>query len=96
MNDMPARDTLTVSQAYEESENVGRNRSDNPTIGDVIARRFSRRDLLKGALGVAAITTTVSPLALIAADRARAAGASAFTFSEIEAGIDEHHRRRGL
>ena len=91
MNDTPTRKTLTVSQAYEESENVGRNASDNPTIGDVIARRFSRRDLIKGALGVAAIATTVSPLALIAADRARAAGASAFGFPELEAGVDEHH-----
>src|SRR6478752_6992738 len=36
----------TRSQAYEASEDIGRNASDNPTIGDVIAARFDRRDLL--------------------------------------------------
>jgi hypothetical protein len=46
---------LTRARAYEESENIGRNPTDNPTIGDVIAVRLGRRDLLKGALGVAAI-----------------------------------------
>ena len=30
------RKHLTRSQAYEQSENVGRNDSDNPTLGDVI------------------------------------------------------------
>ena len=57
MIDMP----LTRAQAFEESENTGRNPTDNPTIGDVIAARFHRRDLLKGALGAAAIAATVSP-----------------------------------
>jgi secreted PhoX family phosphatase len=91
MNHLPATQSfLTRSQTYEESENVGRNASANPTIGDVIAARFSRRDLLKGVLGVTAIAATVSPLALIAADRARAA-ASAFAFNELEAGIDDKH-----
>jgi len=91
MNDQPAVSAfLTRSQAYEESENVGRNRSGNPTIGDVIASRFNRRDILKGALGVAAITATVSPLALLAADQARAAQ-SAFSFKEVDAGIDDRH-----
>ena len=31
----------TRSQAYEESENEGRNGSDNPTMGEVIAARFN-------------------------------------------------------
>lgn len=91
MNDQPASSNFsTRSQAYEESENVGRNISANPTMGDVIAARFSRRDVLKGSLGVAAIAVTVSPLALIAADKARAA-TSAFSFTEVAAGIDETH-----
>ena len=65
------RETLTRARAYEESENVGSNPTDNPTIGDVIAARFGRRDILKGALGVAAIAATVSPLALAAASARR-------------------------
>ena len=31
------RDTLTRARAYEESQDVGSNPTDNPTIGDVIA-----------------------------------------------------------
>jgi secreted PhoX family phosphatase len=84
------RETITRARAYEESENVGRNPTDNATIGDVIAARLGRRDILKGALGVAAMAATVSPLAL-AASRASAGSASRFRFDEIEAGIDLHH-----
>ena len=51
-----------------------RNASDNPTMGEIISRRFSRRGVLKGALAVSAISATVSPLALLAADKAKAAG----------------------
>jgi len=37
---------LTRAQAYEESENVGRNPTVNPTLGDVIVARYGRRDIL--------------------------------------------------
>lgn len=61
-------------------------------MGEIIAARFSRRGFLKGSLAVSAIAATVSPIALITADNARAAaGASAFTFDEVEAGIDDKH-----
>jgi uncharacterized protein len=82
---------LTRAQAFEQSEDIGRNPSDNPTIGDVIAARFHRRDILKGALGVAAIAATVSPLAIAAADRAQAQKGSRFNFKEVTAGVDEKH-----
>jgi secreted PhoX family phosphatase len=86
----------TRSQAYEASEDVGRNSTGNPTIGDIIAARFDRRDLLKGALGVAAISATMGPLALAAASQARAAAPARFTFREIEAGVDvDHHVAEG-
>jgi secreted PhoX family phosphatase len=81
----------TRSQAYEASEDIGRNASANPTIGDVIAARFDRRDLLKGALGVAAITATMGPLALLAAQKAEAAAGGRFKFQELTAGVDEQH-----
>jgi len=81
---------LTRSQQYELSDDVGRNPTTNPTIGDVIARRFDRRDLLKGALGVAAIGATAAPLAL-AARPARADVPSRFRFEEITAGSDADH-----
>jgi hypothetical protein len=58
----------------------------------VIAERFGRRDLLKGLLGVSAIAATVSPLALMVADEARAQSAgSVFNFKEATAGSDENH-----
>ena len=85
------RETLTRARAYEQSEDVGSNPTDNPTIGDVIAARLGRRDILKGALGVAAIAATVGPLALAPASRASAQNASRFHFDEIEAGIDPTH-----
>lgn len=88
----PFNTVLTPSQIIEESENVGRNPSVNPTMGDIINRRYSRRGFLGGSLAVAAISTTVSPVALLLADEARAeTGGSAFSFDEIEAGVDVNH-----
>lgn len=76
---------MSRSQAFEASENVGRNASANPTMGDMIAARYNRRDLLKNSLAVAAIGATVSPLALAAARPAQAAPEASFGFTE-EAG----------
>ncbi len=75
----------------EEADGPAHNPTANPTMGEIIAIRFSRRDLLKGALAVSAISATVAPAALLTAESARAAGASAFTFGEVEAGVDENH-----
>ena len=87
-----------VSVAFEESENQGSNPSANDTMGDIIAARFSRRDMLRGALAVSAITATVSPLALVAGE-ARAQGAAAampnFNFTEVPAGIGRDAPRGG-
>jgi hypothetical protein len=80
----------SLQQRREDSEDAGRNRSANPTMGDIIAARFSRRDVMKGALAVTAISTTLGPLALAAAREARAATPS-FVFDEIAAGVDEDH-----
>jgi secreted PhoX family phosphatase len=81
---------VTRAQAFEDSQDVGSNGSANPTIGDVIAQRYRRRDILKGALGAAAIAATVSPSALVAAHRAQAAN-SRFNFKEAAAGVDATH-----
>ena len=83
-----------LSVQFEESEDLGSNTSTNPTLGDVIAARFDRRDLLKGLLGCTAIAATVSPVALMVADEARAQAANTtptFNFAEIAAGSDEKH-----
>lgn len=83
-----------ISVAYEESENIGTNNSTNPTMGEMIATRFNRRDLLRGALAVSAISSATSTLAIAAADQARAQGANttpSFNFKEVAAGSDEKH-----
>jgi len=81
---------FTRSQRNERSEDIGRNPTHNQTLGDVIAARFSRRDLVKGTLGTAAIAATVSPLALLARP-AHADTGSRFRFEEVTAGSDENH-----
>ncbi len=80
----------------EDADGDGHNRSDNPTMGEIIGRRFSRRGFLQGSLAVSAIAATVSPIALLSAQKARAAGGSAFSFTEVEAGVDaDHHVAAG-
>lgn len=79
---------------FDMGEDTPSNSSDNPTLGDVIATRMSRRDLMRGALAVSVITGTVGPLAIAAAPRAaRAAeGVKArFDFPEVAAGSDAMH-----
>ena len=61
-----------------------RNPSGNPTFGEMVAQRFGRRDVLRGALATATISAALGPQAL-------AADSSLFSFLEIEAGVDTHH-----
>lgn len=81
-----------LTDRREALEDISQNCSTNPTMGDIINRRFSRRSFMAGSLAVAAISTTVSPLAILTAEDARANGhLSSFDFTEIEAGVDETH-----
>ncbi|RWM01020.1 PhoX family phosphatase [Mesorhizobium sp.] len=84
-------ETRFRTSLLEENDGPPVNPTDNRTMGEIIAARFSRRSFLKGSLAVSAIAATVSPLALVAAAEARAAEASAFKFDELEAGIDDRH-----
>lgn len=81
------------ARAREASDDISCNASTAPTFGDVVAARYGRRDLLKGLLGVAAISATVSPLALAAAGRAQAEESEdpfvRFPFRELTAAPDE-------
>ncbi len=89
---------LFPTSLLEEADGEGHNASDNATMGEIISKRFSRRNFLQGSLAVSAIAATVSPVALMSADEARAAGkaGSAFNFNEIEAGVDaKHHVAEG-
>ena len=76
----------------EESGEIGVNPTENPTMGDMIAARFNRRDLLRGAMAVTAISATVGREALAANEQpAKQAVAPSFDFKEIEAGVDQNH-----
>ncbi|CAN7227859.1 PhoX family protein [Mesorhizobium sp. LjRoot246] len=91
MTEQRSPDTRFRTSLLEENDGSATNPTDNRTMGEIIAARFSRRGFLKGSLAVSAIAATVSPLALISADEARAAEGSAFAFDELEAGIDDKH-----
>ncbi|MDX8532107.1 PhoX family phosphatase [Mesorhizobium sp. VK25A] len=84
-------ETRFRTSQLEDNDGPPVNPTDNRTMGEIIAARFSRRGFLMGSLAVSAIAATVSPLALVAADEARASEASAFKFDELEAGIDDKH-----
>jgi secreted PhoX family phosphatase len=88
----PQNESVFKTSLLEQADGPARNISDNATMGEIIAARFSRRGFLQGSLAVSAIAATVSPMALMLADEARAEGAaSAFSFKEVEAGVDANH-----
>src|SRR5215470_9587546 len=78
--------------ACEAADDTPRSPQDGEMIGDVILRRYSRRDMMRGTLGVAAIAALFGP-SVIAASRARAETyPDRFQFEEITAGVDiDHH-----
>ena len=85
---------LPPSVQFEEAENNSTNASVKATMGDIIAERLSRRDLGKGILAVSAMTATVSPMALLAAETASAQAANttpSFNFKEVISGVDDKH-----
>lgn len=84
---------MSDAKQYQTAEDVGCNPTENPTMGDVIAARFGRRDMLRGALAVSAISAVAGPVALAALSKDAAAQTAkpSFTFSEVAFGVDETH-----
>jgi secreted PhoX family phosphatase len=72
----------------EDSEDISTNLSDNPTMGDIIAERLSRRDLAKGALAVTAIAAAGPAEALLPYTPDTTPH---FRFAELPASSDEDH-----
>ena len=78
------------AEECEAADDVPVNPDTDRSIGAIIARRYSRRDALKGALGVAAATALFG--AALSAGRARAKSpADAADFAELAAGADTRH-----
>ncbi|MBP0614743.1 PhoX family protein [Jiella mangrovi] len=92
MQDQNCERNVFKTSRLEEADGDGLNPTNNRTMGEIIATRFSRRGFLRGSMAVTAIAATVSPAALMTAEKAKAAeGGSKFTFTEVEAGVDQTH-----
>ncbi|MGE0024771.1 MAG: PhoX family phosphatase, partial [Hyphomicrobium sp.] len=78
---------LPPSVAFEQSENEGSNPTASPTLGDMIAARLSRRDLMQGLVAVSVAAEILWPEALAAAPAvgggSSAAPATRFDFPEL-------------
>jgi len=79
------------AEAYEAHDNVPLSPAGRDAIGDIILRRYSRREVMRGTLGTTAALSLFGP-ALLAS---RASGAEGvqdrFGFAVVEAGVDETH-----
>ncbi|WP_247886846.1 PhoX family phosphatase [Azospirillum sp. SYSU D00513] len=82
----------TKYMTFETVEDVGRNPTDNPTMGDIINERLARRDVMRGMLAVSAMGALLGSTGVLTARRAEAAaGKASFSFPEVEHGVDERH-----
>ncbi len=79
---------LSQTQPFDAVEDQPSNPSSNATIGDVLADRLSRRDVLRGALAVSVVTGALGSLPT---RQAVAAAATTFKFSELASGSDQNH-----
>ena len=82
------------AEACEAADDIAINPDVERSIGAVIARRYSRRDMLKGSLGVTAATALFGAAALgagRAAAQQPATSAGEAVFAELAAGVDERH-----
>jgi secreted PhoX family phosphatase len=80
------------AEAFEAFDDIPTNPNLGRTIGDVINRRYGRRDVLRGALAVSATTALFGATAMTAPGRARAQGAgSRYDFEELGWGNDTMH-----
>jgi secreted PhoX family phosphatase len=79
------------AEAYEAHDNVPLSPSDRDAIGDIILRRYSRREVMRGTLGVTAAAALFGPAALSSRATRAEDAADRFAFQEIAAGVDETH-----
>jgi secreted PhoX family phosphatase len=83
---------LPRAMRAELAEDKPSNPSANPTMGELIDRRFGRRDILRGGLAVAAIAAAAPLTALLTVEsKAQTTGKSSFNFKELTAGSDSTH-----
>jgi len=95
MTHRPSTDDAAPAGA-DDDEDVAVNDSAGATIGDLIAERLKRRDLITGALASAVVAAAL-PESFMSAMAAEVKTAkSAFSFKEVRAGVDgDHHVASG-
>jgi uncharacterized protein len=82
---------MSQGKLFDRSVDMPSNPSAEPTIGDVIARRFVRRYILKGALAATTVSAIAGPLLASVSRPAMADAMPSFRFDEIVHGVDETH-----
>ena len=96
---MAADEHSNKAEAFEAFDDIPTNPRIEETIGDLIARRYGRRDVLKGALAVAVSGALFGREAVTSARAAATEAAESkesFLFEELAGGVDEtHHVARG-
>lgn len=90
------RARVEAVSGMDDDEDNETNPGTGPTIGDVIAERLDRRDLMRGLLASTVLAAAL-PAGFMAARPAEAREAkSAFRFKEVTAGVDgDHHIAEG-
>ena len=78
-------------EAFQAFDDIPLSPANDDTMGAVIARRYGRRDMLKGSLAVTAATALFGSAALESASGPAKAATAAFAFRELEGGVDETH-----
>lgn len=91
--DMTNKDAFrNRAAACEAADDIRRSPADAETIGDVILRRYSRRDVMRGTLGVTAAGALFGASAFRTKDaNAEETVLDRFDFAEIESGVDKTH-----
>ena len=80
----------------DDGEDIASNLSSNTTLNAVVAKRWSRRDVLRRGLAASALTTTgFATLSLTACDETAptrsGSNLPSFSFPEVTAGVDSTH-----
>ena len=80
------------AEAYEAHDNEPLSPADGDSIGDIILRRYSRREMMRGTLGVTAAAALFGPAVLAPRTvHAESPSVDRFDFEELAAGVDETH-----
>jgi secreted PhoX family phosphatase len=88
---MQGDDFSNKDEAFQAFDDIPLSPVGDDTMGSVIARRYGRRDILKGSLAVTAATALFGTAALEGGPRAARAAGAEFTFPELASGVDETH-----